>query len=106
MKILNVKNVYCSNDNLTILFMIMTLTFVVFALCLFSDFYMKAGLIMCIIGAITFVTSIYFSYPKETDRKQYEVILDDNYPIKAIYEKYKVVENRGEIWVIEEKEIE
>lgn len=104
MKILNVKNVYCSNDNLTTLFMIMTLIFFVLALYLYSDFYIKAGLIMCIIGVISFIASIYFSYPKKTDRKQYEVILNDDYPIKTMYKNYEIVENRGEIWVLQDKE--
>lgn len=106
MKILNVKNVYCSNNNLTTLFMIITLILVVFALYFVSEFYIKTGIIMIVIGAITFVTSIYFSFPKETDRKQYEVTFDDDYPIKTIYNNYTIVENRGDIWVIEEKEIE
>ena len=42
----------------------------------------------------------------DTGRNRYEVILDDSVSAKEIYEKYKVIEQRGEIWVIEDKEIE
>ena len=42
----------------------------------------------------------------DTGRNRYEVILDDSVSANEIYEKYKVIEQRGEIWVIEDKEIE
>ena len=39
-------------------------------------------------------------------KRQYEVILNDDYSAKELYEKYDVIEQRGEIWVIREKETE
>lgn len=35
---------------------------------------------------------------------QYEVLLEDNYPAKDLIEKYEIVEQRGDIWVIKDKE--
>lgn len=37
-------------------------------------------------------------------RYQYEVIISEDYPAIDLYEDYKVVEQRGKIWVIEDKE--
>ena len=39
-----------------------------------------------------------------TGRYKYEVILDDDYPAAKLYDEYDVVEQRGKIWVIEDKE--
>ena len=39
-----------------------------------------------------------------TGRYKYEVILDKSYSATELYENYDVVEQRGKIWVIEDKE--
>ena len=39
-----------------------------------------------------------------TDRYRYEVIVGDYVRFTDIYEKYNVVERRGEIWVLEDKD--
>lgn len=39
-----------------------------------------------------------------TGRYRYEVILSDDVSFQEIHDKYKVVENRGDIWVLEDKE--
>lgn len=36
---------------------------------------------------------------------QYEVIIDESYPAKELYEQYNVIEQRGDIWVIRDKEV-
>lgn len=41
----------------------------------------------------------------ETGRNEYEAIIDETVPIVEVYEKYEVVERRGDIWVLEDKEI-
>lgn len=40
----------------------------------------------------------------ETGRTRYEVILDDTYSAATLYANYEVIEQRGQIWVIEDKE--
>lgn len=42
----------------------------------------------------------------ESGRYKYEVILEDDYPAGDLYDKYNIIEQRGEIWVIEDKESE
>ena len=37
-------------------------------------------------------------------RTQYECTIDDSVSFAEVYEKYKVIEQRGEIWVLEDKE--
>lgn len=55
-------------------------------------------LVMAVFGTI-------FSYPPETETTtQYEVILDDSVSMNEFCEHYNVVEQRGDIFVVEEKE--
>lgn len=42
----------------------------------------------------------------ETDRYRYEATVGDYIRFSDVYEKYDVVERRGEIWVLEDKEID
>lgn len=48
------------------------------------------------------VTLIFYEVP--TDRYRYEVIIDEDVTINDIYDNYNVVEQRGDIWIIEDKE--
>lgn len=41
---------------------------------------------------------------KPTGRYQYECLIDDKTSYTEIYDKYEVVGQRGEIWVLEDKE--
>lgn len=46
-------------------------------------------------------------FPKTTERKtiyRYEVIIDDNVSYKEFTDKYTVIEQRGQIYVVEEKD--
>lgn len=38
------------------------------------------------------------------ERNQYECIIDDSVSINEVYENYNVIERRGDIWVLEDKE--
>ena len=41
---------------------------------------------------------------RTNERNQYECIIDDGVSINEVYENYNVIERRGEIWVLEDKE--
>jgi hypothetical protein len=41
----------------------------------------------------------------ETDRNRYEVTIDESVSLTDVYEKYDVIEQRGKIWILEDKEI-
>lgn len=51
---------------------------------------------------LAIIVSILFKEP--TGRYKYECTIEDSVSITEVYEKYKVIEQRGEIWVLEEKE--
>ena len=38
-----------------------------------------------------------------TGKYRYEIILKEDYPALEFYEKYKVIEQRGRVWIIEDK---
>lgn len=57
--------------------------------------------IFTFIGAMLYIG---ISEPQvETDRKRYEVILDESVSLIEIYDKYDVIEQRGKIWILEDK---
>ena len=39
-----------------------------------------------------------------TGRYRYEVTIDDSVSITEVYDRYNVVEQRGDIWILEDKE--
>ena len=45
-----------------------------------------------------------FDHNIEIGKNRYEVIFDKDYSIQKVYENYKVIEQRGDIWVLEDKE--
>lgn len=61
-----------------------------------------------ITGAILFlacgIISFIGCFTKPSGRYQYECLINDTVPYVEIYEKYDVVEQRGSIWVLEDKE--
>lgn len=40
---------------------------------------------------------------RANERNQYECIIDDSVSINEVYENYNVIEQRGKIWVLEDK---
>ena len=44
------------------------------------------------------------SHWRTNERNQYECIIDDSVSINEVYEYYNVIERRGDIWVLEDKE--
>ena len=64
----------------------------------------------CIIAAVIFfiacitITFIGAIFEKPSGRYRYECLIDDTVPYTEIYDKYDVIEQRGSIWVLEDKE--
>ena len=42
--------------------------------------------------------------PKHLTGYKYEVTMDENVSMKEVYERYEIVEQRGDIWVLRDKE--
>ena len=105
MSILNEKYIYVPrNGLLSSLLFYLVIVFIILSIILIDERYAKVGLSFCLIAFIGIIFGIYFSYEVKTDIKLYEVVLDDNYPISAIYDNYEIIEKRGKIWVLQDKE--
>ena len=82
---------------------------VIFLSCLFSlvitaDQFDERAFV--VISAIFIAISLLIILPVEyskTKLNRLEVILEKDYPIEDVYNKYDVKGRRGEIWVLEEK---
>lgn len=57
----------------------------------------------CIFGII-FALFVIIGETEPTGRYRYECIIDKSVSIQDIYDNYKVVEQRGELWILEDKE--
>lgn len=63
------------------------------------------NVIAIIAGAVVFLAGVACAaYEKDTGRYQYEVTIDESVSITDVHEKYKVVEQKGKIWILEDKE--
>ena len=60
------------------------------------------SILFILFALLTVYASKYIDSVK-TGRYQYEVTVDDSVSFTELYEKYDIVEQRGEIWVIEDK---
>ena len=74
---------------------------VMMSLVLTDDFFCIPLIINDIIIIILLI--ILSIYKTPTGKNKYEVILDNNYSAEDLYSNYKVIEQRGEIWVLEDK---
>lgn len=58
-----------------------------------------------LLGTVIFITGLACAaYEKDTGRYQYEAIIDESVSMTEVYEKYKVVKQKGKIWILEDKE--
>lgn len=89
-------------------------TYLIFPILIF------AAMIFCVVGCILLVydyarsgfwlvtlSILYFIFfvlfCGKTDHYRYEVIIDSSYSATELMNQYKVIEQRGEIWVIEDR---
>lgn len=65
------------------------------------------GLVIAFIGAILAVVGTISEEkvePLPTGITQYEVLIDESVNFQEVYDKYEVIERRGDIWVLQDKE--
>ena len=61
-----------------------------------------------IVAVVSFVILLFigaFCDTQPTGRFKYECIIDQSVPLNDVYERYEVTERRGDIWVLEDKEV-
>ena len=76
-----------------------------FILCYFSEAAAYTALGTFIISGIMVLLFLVFSPRVDSGRNKYEVKLDETININEFYDKYKVIERRDKIWVIEDREV-
>lgn len=57
-----------------------------------------------LVSLIPVVVSIILFFVEYTSPMRYEAIIDDNVKISEFEKKYKIIEKRGDIYIIEERE--
>ena len=72
-----------------------------FAICGFDDFGIVLGGIIAM--GVTMVILILSTKDVPTGEYRYEVIVEDTVNLQEFYDYYEVVEQRGEIFVVEER---
>lgn len=61
--------------------------------------------LLCVAAAICVVViKLILDSNVNTDRYKYECAIDDSVSISELYDHYDVVEQRGDIWVLKDKE--
>lgn len=55
------------------------------------------------ISSLVIVLIIAILSPKHLTGYKYEVTIDENVSMKEVYERYEIVEQRGDIWVLRDK---
>ena len=68
--------------------------------------YWWLNLIFCIVGGVIFIAGcINLGRQRDTGRYQYEATIDESVSMTEVHEKYKVIEQKGKIWILEDKEV-
>lgn len=64
--------------------------------------------VFAIMALLSLVSSVLFcgilDLEEPTGRYRYEVLIEDESVFKDIYDTYDIIEQRGDIWVLEDKE--
>lgn len=64
-----------------------------------------AGVVGSILGIVGMISEEKVE-PLPTGITQYEVLIDESVNFQEVYDKYEVIERRGDIWVLRDKESE
>lgn len=62
------------------------------------------SIIGLVVSVVLLILAILFSDSIDTGRYRYEVTIDDAVSFNKLCEKYDVIEQKGKIWTIEDKE--
>ena len=77
--------------------------FIVFAIAINIKWPAWKVIIPIIIILFTWFICGIFNITFKTGKYQYECIIDDSVPYNKVVENYKIIEQRGDIWVLEDK---
>lgn len=107
--VLNKEEILVGNDGNLFLFIMSVILVVILLIVAFNCHYDIASFVcgfaalFCAVSAIVNFC-IYCAQTEPTGRYRYEVTIDKSVSITDVYDNYNVIEQRGEIWVLEDKE--
>lgn len=84
-------------------FVIFFIGAIVFAVSMILDGPVWATASSLMIGLIVMIACGIFKYTVKTGEYRYECIIDDSVSYNEVVENYKIIEQRGDIWVLEDK---
>ena len=84
-------------------FIIFVTGLIVFAVSMILDGPVWITTSSLMISLIVMVACGTFKYTVKTGEYRYEYIIDDSVSYNEVVENYKIVEQRGDIWVLEDK---
>lgn len=84
-------------------FVIFFIGAIVFAVSMILDGPVWVTASSLMIGLIIMIACGIFKYTVKTGEYRYECIIDDSVSYNEVVENYKIVEQRGDIWILEDK---
>lgn len=84
-------------------FVIFFIGAIVFAVSMILDGPVRVTASSLMIGLIVMIAYVIFSCTVKTGEYRYECTIDDSVSYNEVVENYKIVEQRGDIWVLEDK---
>lgn len=84
-------------------FVIFFIGAIVFAVSMILDGPVWVTASSLMIGLIVMIACGIFKYTVKTGEYRYECTIDDSVSYNEVVENYKIVEQRGDIWVLEDK---
>lgn len=88
---------------LVLVFIIFVAGLIVFFVSMILDWPVWVTMFSLIVSLLTIVICAIFSGIIKTGEYQYECIIDDSVSYNEIVENYNIIEQRGDIWVLEDK---
>lgn len=82
---------------------ILAIGLIVLVVSLLAEWPAWAAIVPIISAVLIFIICGIFKYTVKTGGYRYECIIDDSVSYNEVVENYKIVEQRGDIWVLEDK---
>lgn len=82
---------------------ILIIGLIVFAISIIDEWHTWTVIVSTIIVLFIWFICGILNITIKTGEYQYECIIDDSVPYNKVVENYKIIEQRGDIWVLEDK---
>ena len=82
---------------------ILIIGLIVFAISIIAEWPTWTAIVPIIIILLVWLICGILNITIKTGEYQYECIIDDSVPYNEVVDNYKIIEQRGDIWVLEDK---